>query len=327
MRFHEAVTSTDSAAAPLALDRAQVRRAFERAAATYDGAAVLQREVGQRMAERLGFVRMQPAAILDAGCGTGAALGELHARYPDARLIGLDLALNMTLAARDRSTVAASSARSLLRRVLGSLAPARDLRAWCVCGDIASLPIKTATIDLIWSNLTLQWVGDPQKAFVEFRRALRVGGLLSFTTFGPDTLKELRAAFLAADGATHVGRFIDMHDIGDMLVHAGFADPVMDMETLTLTYGDAIDLMRDLKAIGAHNITAGRPRGLMGRQRWQRMLAALEATRRDGRLPASFEIVYGHAWKPEPRVTDDGSAIIRVEPRSRPCAGNERRDG
>ncbi len=311
------MTSTEHATGPLDLDRAQVRRTFERAAATYDGAAVLQREVGQRMGERLGFVRMQPASILDAGCGTGAALGELHARYPDARLIGLDLALNMTLLARHRAGAAVRSARSLLGRVLGPLAPAREPRPWCVCGDIESLPIKSGSIDLIWSNLTLQWVGDPQKAFAEFRRVLRVGGLLSFTTFGPDTLKELRTAFVAADRATHVGRFIDMHDIGDILVHAGFADPVMDMETLTVTYGDAISLMRDLKAIGAHNVTAGRPRGMMGRQRWQRMLAALEATRRDGRLPASFEVVYGHAWKPEPRMTDDGSAIIRVQPRAR----------
>jgi malonyl-CoA O-methyltransferase len=303
--------------APLNLDRSQVRRAFERAAATYDGAAVLQREVGQRMAERLGFVRMQPATILDAGCGTGVALGELHARYPDARLVGLDLALNMAAAACHRSGVAAASTRSLLRRVLGPLAPAREFRPWCICGDIAALPIRPASIDLIWSNLTLQWVGDPQKAFAEFRRVLRVGGLLSFTTFGPDTLKELRAAFLAADRATHVGLFIDMHDIGDMLVHAGFSDPVMDMETLTLTYADAMGLMRDLKAIGAHNVTAGRPRGLMGRRRWQRMLVAMEAMRREGRLPASFEVIYGHAWKPEPRVTDDGSAIIRVAPRTR----------
>ena len=309
--------NAERATDPRDLDRAQVRRAFERAAATYDKAAVLQREVGQRMAERLGLVRMQPETILDAGCGTGVALGELHARYPDARLIGLDLALNMTVAARNRVGVAMRSARSLLGRVLSPLAPARGIRPWCICGDIASLPIKPASIDLIWSNLTLQWIGDPQKSFAEFRRALRVGGLLSFTTFGPDTLKELRAAFLAADRATHVGQFFDMHDLGDMLVHAGFADPVMDMESLTLTYADAIGLMRDLKAIGAHNVTEGRPRGLMGRQRWRRMLAALEATRREGRLPASFEIVYGHAWKPEPRMTDDGSAIIRVEPRAR----------
>jgi len=311
------MTATERGAAPLELDRAQVRRAFERAAATYDGAAVLQREVGQRMAERLGWVKMQPSTILDAGCGTGVALGELGARYPDARLIGLDLALNMTRAARDRTGAAMTSARSLLGRVLGPLVPSRELRPWCICGDIASLPLKSASIDLIWSNLALQWAGDPQRAFAEFRRVLRVGGLLSFTTFGPDTLKELRTAFLAADRATHVGAFIDMHDIGDMLVHAGFADPVMDMETLTLTYGDAIGLMRDLKAIGAQNATAARPRGMMGRQRWQRMLAALEAARIDGRIPATLEIVYGHAWKPEPRMTDDGSAIIRIEPRAR----------
>jgi malonyl-CoA O-methyltransferase len=303
--------------APADLDRAQVRRAFERAAATYDEAAVLQREVGQRMAERLGFVKIQPVTVLDAGCGTGWALGELRTRYPEARLIGLDLALNMAVAARDRpgAMVAARSAGSLLGRMMGALVPARA--PWCICGDVVSLPIKSSCIDLVWSNLTLQWVGDPQQAFAEFRRVLRVGGLLSFTTFGPDTLKELRAAFAAADRATHVGTFIDMHDLGDMLVHSGFADPVMDMETLTLTYNDAIGLMHDLKAIGAHNVTAGRPRGMMGRQRWQRMLAALEATRRDGRLPTSFEVVYGHAWKPEPRLTDDGSAIIRVQPRVR----------
>jgi malonyl-CoA O-methyltransferase len=312
------VTAPESVAGPLDPERAQVRRAFERAAATYDGAAVLQREVGKRMAERLEWVKMQPATILDAGCGTGVALGELHLRYPDARVIGLDLAFNMAHAARDRAALVARSARSLLGRVLGPLAPARELRPWCICGDIAALPVKPASIDLIWSNLTVQWLGDPREAFAEFRRALRIGGLLSFTTFGPDTLKELREAFLAADSATHVGRFIDMHDIGDMLVHAGFADPVMDMETLTLTYDDAIAMMRDLKAIGAHNVAAGRSRGLMGRQRWARMLAALEANRRQGRLPASFEVVYGHAWKPEPRTTDDGSAIIRVEPRIRP---------
>lgn len=309
--------SAGDAADALKLDRAYVRRSFERAATTYDGAAVLQREVGERMAERLGFVRMQPSTVLDAGCGTGVSMSELHARYPNARLIGLDLALSMTRAARNRAGAAAAGARSLLGRVLGPLAPSRELPPWCVCGDIASLPFRPASVDLIWSNLALQWVGDPRQAFAEFRRVLRVGGLLSFTTFGPDTLKELRAAFLAADRATHVGVFIDMHDIGDMLVHAGFADPVMDVETLTLTYVDALALMRDLKAIGARNAAAGRPRGMMGRRRWARMLAALESSRREGRLPATFEVVYGHAWKPEPRTTEDGSAIVRIEPRAR----------
>src|SRR6202165_6118246 len=159
----------ERAIGPMDLDRARGRRAFARAAATYDKAAVLQREVGQRMAERLGLVRMQPETILDAGCGTGVALGELHARYPDARLIGLDLALNMTLAARDRAAAVARSAQSLLGRVLGTLAPARELRPWCICGDIASLPLKPASSDLIWSNLTLQWIGDPHKSFAEFR--------------------------------------------------------------------------------------------------------------------------------------------------------------
>jgi malonyl-CoA O-methyltransferase len=300
---------------PTRLDAAQVRRAFERAAASYDAVAVLQNEVGARMAERLGVVKLAPATILDAGCGTGVALGELHTRYPDAQLIGLDLAYNMTLAARRRATAVASGERSLLGRLLGSRRATPDLRPRMLCGNLCRLPLKAGCVDLVWSNLTLQWVDSPQVAFAEFHRVLAVGGLVSFTTFGPDTLRELRKAFAAADSATHVNRFIDMHDLGDMLVHAGFADPVMDMEMLTLTYADADALMRELKALGAHNATAGRPRGMMGRERWRRMLAALEGFRRDGRLPASFEVVYGHAWKPAPRVAPDGRAIVHIERR------------
>jgi malonyl-CoA O-methyltransferase len=164
------------------------------------------------------------------------------------------------------------------------------------------LPLAAGSVDLVWSNLALQWIGEPFAAFEEFLRALRVGGLLLFTTFGPDTLKELRAAFSGIDGATHVGRFIDMHDLGDLLVEAGFADPVMDMETITLTYADGLAMMRELKALGAHNATVGRPHGMMGRERWRRVLAALERFRREGRLHATYEVVYGHAWKPEPRL-------------------------
>jgi malonyl-CoA O-methyltransferase len=144
---------------------------------------------------------------------------------------------------------------------------------------------------------------------------LKVGGLLTFTTLGPDTLKELRAAFAHADGHTHTNRFIDMHDVGDMLVDAGFADPVMDMEHLTMTYAEPRGLLAELKATGAANATRGRPRGLMGKSRWQRMLAALERARRDGRVPATFEVVYGHAWKGEPRRTAEGHAIVKVSPK------------
>ena len=301
---------------PLRLDPQSVRHAFERAAASYDASAVLQREVGQRMAERLLLVKLQPAAILDAGCGTGDALSELSARYPDAFLVGLDLAYAMLDSARRRVTAASASERSLLARLLGTRAMTRRVAA-LVCGDASRLPLAAGTIDLVWSNLTLQWINDASAAFAEFHRVLHVGGLLMFTTFGPDTLKELRAAFAGVDGATHVSRFIDMHDVGDMLVQAGFADPVMDMETITLTYADATTMMRELKAIGAHNATVGRPRGLTGRARWSRVLAGLEAFRRDGRLPATYEVVYGHAWKPEPRFADDGRAIVRFEPAGR----------
>ena len=297
---------------PLRLDSRSVRQAFERAAASYDASAVLQREVGQRMAERLVLVKLQPAAILDAGCGTGDALSELSARYPDAFLIGLDLAYAMLDSARRRATAANVSERSLLARLLGTRAIARHDPA-LVCGDVCRLPLATGTVDLVWSNLTLQWINDAAAVFAEFHRVLRVDGLLMFTTFGPDTLKELRAAFAGVDGATHVSRFIDLHDVGDMLVQAGFADPVMDMETITLTYSDATTMMRELKAIGAHNATVGRPRGLTGRARWKRVLAALETLRRDGRLPLTYEVLYGHAWKPEPRFAGDGRAIVRFE--------------
>jgi malonyl-CoA O-methyltransferase len=294
------------------LDRANVRRAFERAAETYDSAAVLEREVGQRMAERLGIVRLDPTAILDAGCGTGEALGELHARYPRARLVGLDLAYPMLQAARRRDVTLRSDTRPFVRRLLGAfVAEPRHLAL--VCGDVCRLPLAARSVDLVWSNLTLQWVDELPLALAEFHRVLNVGGLLTFTTFGPDTLGELRRAFAAADEAAHINRFLDMHDVGDMLVQAGFADPVMDMEMITMTYADAGALLRYLMALGAHNARTDRRRSLTGRHRWQRMLAALEDFRRDGRFPASFEVVYGHAWKPEPRVVDDGRTIVRFE--------------
>jgi len=294
---------------PYRLDPRSVRRAFERAAATYDSAAVLDREIGQRMAERLALVKLEPAAILDAGCGTGEGLAELRTRFPGTAIVGLDIAFAMLTAARQRLS-ASPAERRTLARLFGVRGPAAP--GALVCADLRRLPLAADAFDLVWSNLALQWINDPPVAFAEFRRVLRVGGLLMFTTFGPDTLAELRAAFAAADRAPHVGRFADLHDLGDMLLDAGFAEPVMDMEKVTLTYADADALMRDLKATGARNATTGRRRGLTGTHRWGRLIESLEAFRRDGRLPATFEVVYGHAWKPEARAAADGRAIVRL---------------
>jgi malonyl-CoA O-methyltransferase len=307
------ITGDERGRDPSRLDPRSVRRAFERAAATYDSAAVLQREVGQRMAERLALVRLAPEAILDAGCGTGDALTELRTRFPSASIVGVDIALAMLAAAKLRGISAGAAERSILARLLGPRPPAGG-RTALVCADTCRLPLGGGNFDLLWSNLTLHWINEPAAAFAEFHRVLRVGGLLMFTTLGPDTLVEIRTAFAGVDRATHVSRFIDMHDLGDFLVHAGFAEPVMDMEKITLTYADASALMRDLKAIGAQNATVGRPRGLTGRARWQRMLAALERFRREGRLPATFEVVYGHAWKAEPRIAQDGRAVVQFHP-------------
>ena len=282
------------------LDKRLLRRSFEQAAAGYDAAAVLQNEICRRMLERLEYIKLDPVTIVDAGSGTGNAIAGLAARFPGARIVALDLALAMAQQARAR--------RPGWRRRLrwrGGIA--------AVCGDIELLPFATAAADLVWSNLALQWVNTPRRAFGEMHRALKSGGLLMFSSLGPDTLKELRAAFQGADDRIHVHRFIDMHDVGDMLLAAGFADPVMDMEYVTLTYGETRELMRDLKAIGAHNASRGRPEGLSGKSLLARATRNYEAFRRDGRLPATFEIIYGHAWKPGPRYTAEGKRVIPLK--------------
>lgn len=290
-----------------------IRAAFERAAAGYDQAAFLQQEVARRLDERLEVMKIAPEVILDAGCGTGYALPLLRARYPKARLIGLDLALGMLLQARVRQAGTGG-----WRKWLSILTP-HPSPFTPVCADIERLPCKRDSLDLVWSNLTLQWVGDLEACLREIHRVIRPGGLFAFTTFGPDTLKELRQAFAGLDGYAHVNRFTDMHDIGDMLVYAGFVTPVMDMEIITLTYPDLLSLLRELKAIGAHNATLARGRGLMGRARWQTVTANYEKFRRDGRLPATFEVVYGHAWvgeRKQPRLAD-GRQIIELKIQSR----------
>lgn len=281
------------------VDRRQVARRFARAAAGYDRHDFLVREIDRRMQERLDYVRLAPQRILDLGCSRGGSFAALQARYPEANIVGLDLAPAMLAAGH--------AARPGWQRWLG-LGKGDPLP---VAGDAAKLPLKSASTALVWSNLLLHWLDDPIPALAEAHRVLEVGGLLMFSAFGPDTLKELRNAF--ADGRAHTQRFADMHDLGDMLVGCGFADPVMDMEVITLTYDDFDSMLGDLRAAGSACAMRDRTRGLTGRSAWQRMRAAYEGLRRDGKLPATFEVVYGHAWKTAPKQTPDGRAIIRFD--------------
>ena len=293
-------------ALPLPAKRA-VRQSFGASASTYDEHAFLQREIGERLFERLQYINLTPQRVLDIGSGTGYATQKLREQYRDAMLIALDLAPDMLRIARTKARSKAASA-SLIKRIFGKPHD-RDY----LCADAEALPLANESIDLALSNLTLQWC-DPERVSKEAARVLAPKGLFMFTTFGPDTLKELRAAFKAIDDAPHVNIFPDMHDIGDILVHAGFADPVMDQEIITLTYTDLKPLLRELKGIGAHNVMPGRATGLMGKQRWQRMVDEYETFRKEGRLPATYEVVYGHAWKPEftKRKTIDGRQQIDI---------------
>lgn len=271
--------SLDDSAA-FRLDRPGVRASFDRASASYEAAAVLQARVADELLSRLEPFSFSPGIVLDVGAGTGRMTGALKKRYRSALVVALDLSPGMLHEAKRH--------QQLFRRFER------------VCGDATRLPVADASVDVVVSSLMLQWCDPPDPAFAEIRRVLKPDGLFAFSTLGPDTLRELRSAWAEADGDpyayNHVNHFTDMHDVGDALVRAGLSEPVLDVDRLQLTYPDALALMRDLKAIGAHNVTAGRPRGLLGRARLQRMQDAYETFRRDGRLPATYEVVYGVAW-------------------------------
>lgn len=277
------------------LDPFKTRSGFDRAAKTYDQAAFIQREIGDRLVERLDYVRLEPQRVIDLGCGTGVMSQQLLNRYPQADLIGLDLALGMV---NETKRQAASS------RLSG------------VCADVQHLPFQDECADLLISNLMLQWCNDLVPVFQECVRVLRPGGLITFTTFGPDTLYELRNSWGQVDGYTHASRFMDMHDVGDALLAAGFRDPVIDRDVITVTYPVVKGLLQDLKAIGANNATLGRNRGLTGKQRLQAFYQAYEHYRlADGLYPATYEVVFGHAWAPpiKPSPKPERFIPIRVD--------------
>jgi malonyl-CoA O-methyltransferase len=258
------------------LDRPRLRAAFDRASAGYEAAAALQARVSAELLGRLAAFEFAPRVVLDLGAGTGRVTRELKRRYPRALVIALDIAPGMLREARRH--------QGLWRRF------AR------VCADALRLPLTAASVDLVYSSLVLQWCEPLEQALREVRRVLKPSGFFAFSTFGPDTLKELRAAWAQVDAHTHVNRFLDMHDVGDALARSGLAEPVLDVDRIELGYPDTLALMRDLKAIGARNATAGRPRTLLGRSRLERMSQAYEAFRRGAALPATYEVIYGASW-------------------------------
>ncbi|HYJ41800.1 MAG TPA: malonyl-ACP O-methyltransferase BioC, partial [Steroidobacteraceae bacterium] len=259
------------------LDRRAVLQAFDRASASYDAAAALQERVRNELLERLAELKVTPASILDLGAGTGHASRALKRAHPSAIVVAADIAPGMLARAKAQSR--------WLRRF-------ERVRA-----DAYSLPFRDASFDLIYSSLMLQWCDDLDTAFGEIARVLKPGGLLLFSTFGPGTLAELREAWgKSGDAGNHVNHFFDPHAVGSALMHAGLSEPVLDVDRIVMRYPDARALMRELKAIGAHNVTAGRPRGLTGRKRLAAMTQAYESLRGEGGLPATYEVIHAICW-------------------------------
>lgn len=262
-------------------DRRNLRRSFTRASDGYDAAAGLQRQVADNLLERLEYIRIQPSRILDAGTGTGYCARWVASRYRDAEVLGLDLSRSMLEQSRRR-------------------APRWFSRHRYVGADVAAIPLASSSVDLVISSLTLQWCDDLARVFAELRRVLRPGGLLMFATFGPDTLRELRDAWSVVDTRVHVNRFVDMHEVGDLVMASGFRDVVMDADRIHLAVPDVVSLMRNIKAVGAHNVQRDRPRGLTGKRSLQRLRESYDRMRLDdGTLPVTYEAVYAHAWAPE----------------------------
>ncbi|MEA3120429.1 MAG: malonyl-CoA O-methyltransferase [Paraburkholderia sp.] len=283
------------------------------------------------MRERLDYILIKPTSVLDAGCGTGEDLPALRARFAEAPIFGADLSQAMLSRALPQAAGDTNWRRLLpaaLQRALGAPGP-RIAQA-----DFAALPFAAGAFDFVWSNLALHWHPRPDLVFPEWQRVLKAGGLLMFSTLGPDTLRELRGAYAEVEAAhgvasrPHVIDFVDMHDLGDMLVESGFEIPVMDQETLTITYASPESLLADVRRWGAYpfvqadstvdgGLSASKSSGLASRQA-RRLRAALTAAldgrrREDGTIALTFEVIYGHAWKAVPRKTAEGHGIVRIE--------------
>jgi malonyl-CoA O-methyltransferase len=282
----------DSGAAQFHVDRPAMATAFDRAAGHYDAAAQLQRAVRAELLDRIGYFQLAPATVLDLGAGTGAASVELRRRFRRAHVIALDIAPGMLRAARRRQW------------------PWR--RFACVCADAHALPLRSGSVDLLFSSLMLQWSDRPDRVFAECARVLRPGGLLLFSSFGPDTLKELRDAWAAVDPAPRVSVFADMPDLAAALQHARFSEPVLDADRLVRHYADVRALMSELRSIGARNAAAARSRGLTSPRTLARMIKLYERRRQPQGIPATWEIFYGTAFAGGSAGAADGETLVPV---------------
>lgn len=277
--------------------KSDIARSFSLAAEDYDRHAFIQKEIGARLLERLSLIKIPPKTILDVGAGTGFLTRQLQQTFPQSRIIGLDLAQGMTCYAQRK----------------------QSWRLWqnqpqYICGDMEMLPFASSSFDLIFSNFTLQWSFALNQVFAEFKRILKPNGLLFFSTVGPKTLYELRQSWATADSFTHVNSFLDLHDIGDLLLNTHFSSPVMDMEMLTIHYQHVKQLLADLKATGARNMNLTRAKGLTSKSQLEQMTAAYQTFKQpDGLLPATFEVIYGHAWQPHTALYRQGQdGMIRI---------------
>ncbi|MBE0440082.1 MAG: malonyl-ACP O-methyltransferase BioC [Gammaproteobacteria bacterium] len=280
-----------------------VADSFGRAAAHYDDVAILQRQTGDELLDRLDLVKIKPQRIVDLGVGTGRNLSLLAQRYPNAQLIAVDIATEMLKHARQ-----AHRQQQGLKRWLPS-----TKKPLYLAGDAEQLPLADNSVDLIFANLALQWC-DPRISFAEIQRVLTPDGLVMFTTLGPDTLHELRKSWAKVDNYPHVNMFYDMHDVGEAMTEARLTGMVLDTDRFILTYNDAMSLMKDLKLLGAHNINRDRRRGLTGKQALAKVISAYEHFRQNNLLPATYEVVFGHAWGsiPAQQTSEDGSVKIPI---------------
>lgn len=270
----------------MTINKVAVAHSFSQAATTYDKHAFLQVEVAERVFERLSLMKIKPKDILDIGCGTGSSSRKLKSVFSGSKVRGIDLSEGMVEQAK--------LSNSFFKKI--------DYQV----SDADELPFENNTFDLVFSNLTLQWLPNLKVTFKELNRVLKPGGLIIFSTLGPDTLIELKQSWQQVDQFVHVNHFLDMHIVGDQVFQSNFENVVMDRDIITLTYKTVLGLMKDLKGIGAHNLNDKRYKGLMGKSRFNQFKNEYEKFRsQDQTLPATYEVVYGHAWKSKDPTKQD----------------------